>query len=294
MSGKRNISIVALGLVSVVALSIKFDLINKLLSIENKVENKVIIINQPTQSNLSTQISSGDTAPVKRGVEIKSVREPDRKSADPKSQMSAIDSPAISSYPIESSISPSDIPLELQVNILGQRIIGNNDYEEVIIKNGSVLKNNDNFQIYVRTSRECYIYVLIFDSEGKAGLLFPGMAGSDNKITGNRSYQIPSGNKWFYLDEHTGTETIYVLADVNPMTDIGYLLGDMERKGSSQQKEDSQRILTQVAALKRGVGGVTAGKTMSFRMGDGDAINNVTQVVNGRGSLVWFVSFKHI
>ena len=85
-----------------------------------------------------------------------------------------------------------------------------------------------------------------------------------------------------------------MIADINPMTEIDRLLVDMERKGSRQQKEDSQKILTQVAVLKRGVGGVSSGKPITFKTSDGDAINNVTQIVKGRGSLVWSVSFKHI
>lgn len=185
-------------------------------------------------------------------------------------------------------------PLEMMVNVIGQRQVGANDYEEVLIKNGSTLKSNDNFQVNVKTSKDCYVYVLLFDSEGKAGLLFPGMAGSNNRVTANKVYQIPAGNKWFFLDDKTGTENIYIIADVNPMTDIDHLLADMERKGNRQQKDDSQKILTQVAVLKRGVGGVSSGKPMAFKTSDGDTISNVTQIVKGKGSLVWSVSFKHI
>lgn len=187
-----------------------------------------------------------------------------------------------------------NVPFELQVNILGQRQIGSNDYEEVAVRNGSTMKSNDNLQIHLRTTRDCYIYVLMFDSAGKASMLFPGMGGTNNRIKGNRIYSIPAGNDWFFLDESTGTETIYVLADVSPMTDIDRLLADMEHKGSRQQKDDSQKILTQVAFLKRGIGGTSAGKPMAFKTSDGDTISNVSQVVKGRGSLVWSVSFKHI
>jgi len=187
-----------------------------------------------------------------------------------------------------------DAPLEMMVNLIGQRQIGNDDYEEVMVKNGSTLKSNDNFQVNVKTSKDCYVYVLLFDSEGKAGLLFPGMAGSNNRVTANKAYQIPAGNKWFFLDDKTGTESIYILVDEKPMADIDRLLADMERKGSQKQKEDSQKILTQVAVLKRGVGGISNGKPMAFKTSDGDTIQNVSQVVKGRGSLVWSVSFKHI
>jgi hypothetical protein len=186
-------------------------------------------------------------------------------------------------------------PLELQVNILGQRMTGNNNYDEVTVKSGTTLRSNDNLQIHLRTSIDCYIYVLMYDSQGKANLLFPSsMAGTNNRMKGNRDYQIPGRNKWFFLDENTGTETIYVLADVSPMTDIDGLLADMERKGDRQQKDDSQKILTRINIRTRGIGGVTTAPPRQFKTSDGDTINNVTQVVKGKGALVWSVSFKHI
>jgi serine/threonine protein kinase len=188
-----------------------------------------------------------------------------------------------------------NVPFEFGVNLLGQREIGKNNFEEIVVRKDSTLKSNDNFKIYLKTTQDCYVYVLMFDSEGKAGMLFPSsMAGTNNRVKANKNYQIPAGDNWFFLDEKTGTETIYVIADINPMTEIDRLLVDMERKGSRQQKEDSQKILTQVAVLKRGVGGVSSGKPITFKTSDGDAINNVTQIVKGRGSLVWSVSFKHI
>lgn len=185
-------------------------------------------------------------------------------------------------------------PLELEVNLLGAREVDKGNFEEVVLREGAALRSNDNFQIHLRATRDCYVYVLLFDSQGKAGMLFPGMAGSNNKLKANRAHQIPAGSDWFFLDEHTGTETVYVLAAAEPMTDIGRLLADMDRKGSRRQIEDSQKIMAQVNVMKRGVGGVTSGKTLAFKLKDGDTVQNVTQVVKGRGSLVWSVSFRHI
>jgi len=186
------------------------------------------------------------------------------------------------------------IPLSIQVNIIGQRKIGENNYEEVIIREGSTLKSDDNFHINVSTSRECYIYVIIFDSMGKANLLFPSsIAGHNNRIKGNVAYSIPSGNDWFYLDENTGTETIYVLADINQMNDIDNLLANMDKKGSRQQKEDANILLSKIKT--RGVAKtVRQGAPKIYKTSDGDTIKNITQIVEGKGAVTWVVRFKHI
>lgn len=154
---------------------------------------------------------------------------------------------------------PQNVPLELQVNIIGQRQIGKS-YREVPVTNGSVLLSNDNLKIHFRVTRDCYIYVLLFDSELKANLLFPSsLVGFNNKVKGNKEYQVPSGNNWFYLDEKTGEETIYVIADVSPMDDIDQLLASMEGKGKRQQIEDSSNILAKSNIRNRGIGGVRTG-----------------------------------
>ncbi len=261
-----------------------------------KIDFKKIVINffpiSVNQTSQQTQIIDSDTnkSISTRGAGVKK----NTASKQGASEQSTI-TPVSPSLPQSQIDTQSEIiPLELYVNLIGQRETSSDNFEEIIIRDGSTLHSGDNFQIHLKTSRDCYVYVLLFDSKGKASMLFPGIAGSDNRVNGNRDYQIPSGNEWFYLDENTGTETIYVLTDVNPMSDIDRLLSDMERKGNAQQREDSQKILAQVNVLKRGVGGITKGKTLTFKTSDGDTISNVTDVVKGRGSLVWTVSFKHI
>jgi hypothetical protein len=187
------------------------------------------------------------------------------------------------------------VPLEIGVNVIGQRNLGGGNYEEVFVKNGVVLKSDDNLRIYVRPTTDCYLYVLVFDSMNVASRLFPSpMAGLNNKVPGGRDYQIPDGGKWFFLDNNTGTETIYVLASTNPMSDIDKLVASMETKGKRNRQEDSHEILDKVNILKRGIGGTRPGAVRHYRTEDGDNISSVTQIVQGWGSVVWSVSFKHI
>lgn len=186
---------------------------------------------------------------------------------------------------------PSDAPLEIKVNFVGQRETGPNTYQPIDIREGATLRSNDNFKILVSASRECYLYVINFDSLGKANLLFPGMAGSNNKVASGSENQIPDGDNWLFLDNNTGTEAFYVIADVRPMSDLQGLIAEMERQGG---RDTSSQILAQVRTRGVAVKQVAQGSTRTFRTGDGETIKNVTQVVRGTGSLVWSLSFKHI
>jgi hypothetical protein len=184
--------------------------------------------------------------------------------------------------------------LTLEVNIIGQRKIGSG-YEEVFVKNGGTLKTDDNLKIYIKPSRNCFIYVLVFDSEGTAGMLFPDpRIGMDNRVKGGATYQIPDGTQWFYLDERTGRETIYVLASLVPMSDIDRLLLSMETKKKHQQQEDTKKILASADVLKKGVRGIKLGPSHQYKTSDADEIQSVTQIVEGTGSVVWLVSFQHV
>ena len=120
-------------------------------------------------------------------------------------------------------------PLTLSMNIIGQRKEADGSYTEVLVSEGSVLRSYDNFQVHLETNRPAYVYILLYDSQGTASQLFP-----DPKIDQRgfleqgRKVVVPANDLWFWLDEHTGTETIYVLTSEKPMSDIQGLLAKME------------------------------------------------------------------
>jgi class 3 adenylate cyclase/CHAT domain-containing protein len=185
-------------------------------------------------------------------------------------------------------------PLSLRMNIIGQRKEADGGYTEVLVSEGSVLRSHDNFQVHLETSRPAYVYILIYDSQGKASQIFP-----DPKIDqpgfaeGGGRVVIPAKDLWFWLDEHTGTETVYVLASEKPMSDIQGLLAKMERVDEAGQKRVSQQIKERIAVMQRGVGGVTKGQAVTYMLSDGKRIQKVTEVVTGTGSVVRAVSFHH-
>jgi CHAT domain-containing protein len=186
-------------------------------------------------------------------------------------------------------------PLTLSMNIIGQRKEPDGSYTEVLVSEGSVLRSYDNFQVHLETNRPAYVYILLYDSQGKASQLFP-----DPKIhhpgflEQGRKVVVPARDLWFWLDEHTGTETIYVLTSEKPMPDIQGLLAKMEAvDDDAGKKRVAQEIKQRIATVQRGVGGITKGQTVTYTLSDGKKIQKVTEVVTGTESVVRAVSFLH-
>jgi hypothetical protein len=146
----------------------------------------------------------------------------------------------------------------------------------------------------LESSRAAQVYILMYDSQGKAGQIFPDpKINQSGSVDGGRKVVVPARDLWFWLDEHTGTETIYVLASEKPMTDIRELLAQMEGGSEAGQKRVAQEIKQRIAVLQRGVGGITKGQAVTYMLSDGKKIQKVTDVVTGTRSVVRAVSFLH-
>lgn len=186
------------------------------------------------------------------------------------------------------------VPLTLSMNVLGQRKELDGSYTEVIVREGSVLQSRDHFQVHVETNKPSHVYVLLFDSQGQAAQLFP-----DPKIEhpgfleSGRKVVVPDKDLWFWLDENPGTETVYVLASEEPMSDIRGLLSKMDKAGNAERKRLSRQIRQQIQIVERGVGGVSKVKTVSYPLSDGKLVQKVTDVVAGSGAVVRAISFEH-
>ena len=184
-------------------------------------------------------------------------------------------------------------PLQLESALLVQRKT-DKGYDGVMVKEGDTLYTNDNFKLFIRTNEDCYIYALMFSSNGKVEKIFPlESINMSNRIQGKQDYFVPLGSDWYFLDENTGTETIFIIASYEPMRDIDKLLMDMENASAEAQAEEARKAEENLNVGTRGVGGVRPGAKVTTTTSDGKKIEKVSEVVTGKVKVVRKISFQH-
>ena len=83
---------------------------------------------------------------------------------------------------------------------------------------GSVLTSGDHFKIIFTPLQDCYVYIFQVDSANAIYPIFPmekwgGVKINNlNPVKADTTYYLPARDKSFVLDEHTGTEKIYMIA----------------------------------------------------------------------------------
>lgn len=193
------------------------------------------------------------------------------------------------------AVSAAKAPLELSVNIIGQREGHDRSLSEVSVRDGSVLQSHDNLRVHFSTNLGTYVYVLMFDARGLAQPLFPDpKLKSTARLKSKVEYSVPSGEGWFWLDENTGGEEICVVASLKPLDDMHRLLSRMNGSPKKEKAEISRRLRRTVLALQSANESIEEGKAKSFRLGDGRTIESVTDIVKGRATAVRTIRFTHV
>jgi len=141
---------------------------------------------------------------------------------------------------------------------------GATEYEPVRFLPGATLKTGDQFRINFMTDGDGYVYVINFDSQGKALIIFPHPeAGAGNQVKAGQTYEIPSSPaSWYYLDDAKGQETLYIVASPFPIPNLDSLVSDLKQsRGGTPSSLKTARLRGSLDALTRGVGVLTEGKS---------------------------------
>ncbi len=205
-------------------------------------------------------------------------------------------------------------PLTLSTLFLGERKVGER-YQEVVLRDGGMLRSGDGLKIVFQTSREAHVYALLLDSAGKASVIFPGddfeLA---NRVKAGKQVELPPGDLWFFLDDQPGTETIYVLASLKPMPQIAALATRLEAMGAGRDDRVADREVAEfvsrgavkrrkkkkkkkrpilIAGVVRGIGGVKKGSVTRVKLSDGSEVKQAQEMLTGEGAVVRALSFRH-
>jgi hypothetical protein len=114
------------------------------------------------------------------------------------------------------------------------------------IRNGMVLYSNDNYAIYFKPGRKCYMYVFQEDSTGKVYRLFPNIAyGTEtNPVSKGKEYWVPTRDTWLYLDENVGRERLYIIASMERSQKLASLANAAKNTPAVSKEAFSDTIKT--------------------------------------------------
>ena len=146
-------------------------------------------------------------------------------------------------------------------------IVGTEDNPQLVpISRDTVLKTGDQFKMFVELKQECFVYIFYRDPQDEICLLFPSNPDAfDYKIPGK--YYIPQKHMWFQLDEHTGTETFYLLASVRRLSELEMLYAKYIASADSDKQDLGKQILLKIRELKRKHRKLTASAERPVRLG---------------------------
>jgi S1-C subfamily serine protease len=103
---------------------------------------------------------------------------------------------------------------------------------KVLIEQGGVLRSGDKFQVSFKASKDSYVYIFLQDSKGEISQLLPHpKVEQSNRVIKDDEYVIPAKDKWFWLDENVGKETIYILAMENPLDAAESVMSTLKSSG---------------------------------------------------------------
>ena len=127
----------------------------------------------------------------------------------------------------------------------GSRHIG------VVTKDTS-LKTGDEFKLFVNMVKPAFIYVIHKSSTNELSVLFPydtAMFQKDYKL--DKNYYIPKGREWFRLDKNTGTETFYVLASSERLTNLENDLQAYFKSANEKKPDAAALVVSEIKDIKK-------------------------------------------
>jgi hypothetical protein len=120
------------------------------------------------------------------------------------------------------------------------------------ITRDTVLKSGDEIKMMVKLTKDCFIYVVYYDSGGEINLLFPykiSQLQTDYKM--DKTYYIPKGRSWMSLDNNTGKEVFFLVASNERLLDLEIKLGNYFSAEPSSRKPLADEVVSEIRGLRK-------------------------------------------
>jgi hypothetical protein len=128
-------------------------------------------------------------------------------------------------------------------------------FKELAIHDGDELRSGNGIKIFFEVDRPAHVAVLLFDSTGKGHVLYP----NDPKVSGKKlaasdQRQLPSDPlDYFILDQNTGTETLYVVAKLEPLADLQILIAHLQNMGKNRDQDSADGAVEDFVTSRAGI-----------------------------------------
>ena len=156
------------------------------------------------------------------------------------------------------------------------------------VRNGMVLYSNDNYAIYFKPGRTCYMYVFQEDSTGNVYRLFPNTAyGTEtNPVSKGKEYWVPTMDTWLYLDENVGKEWLYIIASMERSQKLASFANASKNTPATSREAFSDTIKTM------GPAGIRASRVSRVSLPDKSVVDVLSEKTFSEKSefihSVWF------
>jgi hypothetical protein len=197
----------------------------------------------------------------------------------------------------------------LGVLVVGERRAGGEPVSAPVHE-GTVLHTGDGLKVVAEVNRDAFVYILSRDATGKAQVVFPhARIDAQSRVAAGRSLEVPAPDKWWELDEVTGTEEVFILASLEPLVDVqeiaerisGVAPGGADqavaeiatRAAVVRKKSKGDKKPMAVAGVVRGLTRVQPGASKELRLSNGRATALDLESLSGPGLVIRAVAFQH-
>jgi hypothetical protein len=121
------------------------------------------------------------------------------------------------------------------------------------ITRDTVLHSGDRLKMLIEKKSDCHIYLLYY-ANNTISQLFPGKkenSGDPSGSSGLTTYYIPEGDKWFVLDDQTGTEKFFLLSGAAPLVELELLLEQYDNAAEPQKQEIIEQVTTYIRGARK-------------------------------------------
>lgn len=121
----------------------------------------------------------------------------------------------------------------------------------------TVLASGDRLKMYVEPRSPGFFYLFYLSSQGELVRLFPPEG--DPPSGGGLGVYIPEGNRWFFLDEHPGLETFYLLASLRRLVGLEALFDSYQAASDPASKKFfAEQVVAEIRKIRRSHRDLTA------------------------------------